>query len=68
MLGGLEHIIENGIKYRQIKSSVDARREAEIIFAQIEGGIMMAKVSDDVKVLHRVLDNLRAHIETNLKA
>ena len=68
MLGGLQHIIQNGIDHGQLKSSVDARREAEVMFAQIEGGIMMSKVSDDVKMLHRVLDSLKWHIETNLKA
>ena len=68
MLCGLQHIIQNGIDHGQLKSSVDARREAEVMFAQIEGGIMMSKVSDDVKMLHRVLDSLKWHIETNLKA
>lgn len=67
MLGGLEHILQNGIRHKELRPSLDARREAEIIFAQIEGGIMMAKVSDDVKILNRVLDNLRAYIDTQLK-
>ena len=68
MLGGLQHIIQKGIEHGQLKSCLNARREAEVMFAQIEGGIMMAKVSDDVKMLHHVLDNLREHIETNMKA
>jgi TetR/AcrR family transcriptional regulator, transcriptional repressor for nem operon len=68
MLGGLQHIIQKGIEYGQLKSCLHARREAEVMFAQIEGGIMMAKVSDDVKMLHHVLDNLREHIETNMIA
>ena len=68
MLCGLEQILQNGIDHKELKSSLDARREAEIIFAQIEGGIMMAKVSDEIKLLNRVLDNLRLYIETHLKA
>lgn len=68
MLGGLQHIIQNGIDRNELKASLDTRREAEIIFAQIEGGIMMAKVSDEVKLLNRVLDNLKLYIDTHLKA
>ena len=67
MLSGLEHIIENGIKYKEFKSAVEPRREAEIIYAQIEGAIMMAKLSDDVNLLNRILDNLRSYIDAQLK-
>lgn len=67
MLDGLEQIIQNGITHREFRTGVNARREAEIIYAQIEGGIMMAKVSDDVKLLNRILDNLRGYIDTQLK-
>jgi TetR/AcrR family transcriptional regulator, transcriptional repressor for nem operon len=66
MLGGLEQIIRNGIKYKELKSTLQPRREAEIIYAQIEGGIMMAKLSDDVNMLNRVLDSLRTYIDTQL--
>lgn len=63
MLGGLQRILQNGIEHKELRADLDTRREAEIIFAQIEGGIMMAKVSDDVKMLNRVLDNIRQHIQ-----
>ncbi|HYC27318.1 MAG TPA: TetR/AcrR family transcriptional regulator [Chitinophagaceae bacterium] len=66
MLGGLEHIIRNGIKYKEFKSTAQPRQEAEIIYAQIEGGIMMAKLSDDVNMLNRVLDSLRNYINNQL--
>ena len=67
MLNGLKHIIQSGIKHKEFKPIIDAGREAEIIFAQIEGGIMMAKVSDDVKILNRLLDNLRSYIDSSFK-
>ncbi|HEY0679559.1 MAG TPA: TetR/AcrR family transcriptional regulator [Chitinophagaceae bacterium] len=67
MLNGLKHIIQSGIKHKEFKPSIDPGREAEIIFAQIEGGIMMAKVSDDVKILNRLLDNLRSYIDSSFK-
>lgn len=66
MLGGLESIIQNGIRYKEFKASVQPRREAEIIYAQIEGAIMMAKLADDVNLLNRILDNLRTYIDNSL--
>ena len=67
LLNGLQLILENGITHGELKSSLNARKEAEIIFAQIEGGLMMAKVSDDAKLLYSVMDNLKHYIDTHLK-
>jgi TetR/AcrR family transcriptional regulator, transcriptional repressor for nem operon len=67
LLGGIEQVILNGIKYNEFKPGVDAKREAEIIYAQIAGAMMMAKAADDVKLLNRILDNLRSYIDTRLK-
>lgn len=67
LLNGLQQIIELGIAMGEIKPSVNSRKASEMIFAQIEGGIMMAKVSDDVTLLNSVLDNLKIYIETNVK-
>lgn len=68
MLNGLQQIIDLGIAMQEIKSSVNSRKVAEMIFAQIEGGIMMAKVTDDVQLLNSVLDNLKDYIENHLKS
>jgi len=67
MLGGLQQIIELGKAMQEIKLSLNSRKVAEMIFAQIEGGIMMAKVSDDVNLLNSVLDNLKIYIDTYIK-
>ena len=67
LLKGLQQIIEMGMAMHEIKASVNSRKAAEMIFAQIEGGIMMAKVSDDVGLLHSMMDNLKNYIDTNLK-
>jgi AcrR family transcriptional regulator len=67
MLTGLQKIIELGISTGELKEEVNPRKIAEIIFAQIEGGIMMAKVSDDVKLLNNILDSLKIYIETQVK-
>lgn len=66
-LAGIEQIIQNGIKYKEFKATVDPKKEAEIIYAQIAGAIMMAKLADDVNLLNRILDNLRSYIDAQLK-
>ena len=67
MLNGLQQIIEFGISVGELKETVNSRKASEMIFAQIEGGIMMSKVSDDVNLLNSVLENLRMYIETHIK-
>jgi TetR/AcrR family transcriptional regulator, transcriptional repressor for nem operon len=64
MLGSLQYLIKLGIQEGAFRSDLNVKKEAELIFAQIEGGIMMAKVLDDVTVLNRLLDNLKNRIET----
>lgn len=64
MLGSLQGIIQRGMKEKQFQPKLDARKEAEMIFAQIEGGIMMARISDDETILHRLLDQLEHHVRT----
>jgi AcrR family transcriptional regulator len=67
MLGSLQHILKMGIQEKSFRSDLNIKKEAELIFAQIEGGIMMAKVSDDVTMLNRLLDNLKERIEKEYK-
>jgi hypothetical protein len=38
-------------------------REAEMIYALIEGGIMMSKLSGNPKILNRLLDSMKQQIE-----
>ena len=67
MLGGLQQIIDTGVSRQEFKDGISSRRIAEMMFAQIEGGIMMSKVTDDVNLLNSVLDNLRLYIDSNIK-
>jgi TetR/AcrR family transcriptional repressor of nem operon len=64
MLGVLQKILEKGIREKDFRCDLEVKKEAELIYAQIEGGIMMAKVSDDVTILNRLLDNLKHRVET----
>lgn len=63
MLGSLQHILKKGIEEGSFRKDLNVKKEAEMIFAQIEGGIMMAKVLDEVTVLNRLLDNLKYRME-----
>lgn len=63
MLHSLQRILKKGVDNGEIKPEIDIKKEAEVIYAQIEGGIMMAKVSDDVSMLNRMLDNLKEYMK-----
>ena len=64
MLGSLQHTLKRGIEEGAFRKELNIKKEAELIFAQIEGGIMMAKVLDDGTVLNRLLDSLKHRMET----
>ncbi|SRR6266700_488937 len=66
LLGILKAYFAAGITAREFKKSIIPEKEAELFFALVEGGIMMAKVMDDHHVLNRILDNLKEHIDRNL--
>jgi TetR/AcrR family transcriptional regulator, transcriptional repressor for nem operon len=60
------HVIEKGIAYKQIKKTVDAKQLATLIFASLEGAIMMSKLSNsakDMKLVLAYLNNLVDDIE-----
>ncbi len=63
MLASICSIIEKGQEHYEFKQSIDAVKEAEMIYAQIEGGIMMAKLADEPGILNRILDTIKKDIE-----
>jgi len=63
MLDSLEYIIQKGIEYKEFRQDISASKEAEIFYALIEGGIMMSKLSDNPKILNRLLDTIKQQIE-----
>ncbi len=64
MVSSLAYIIANGIEKGQFNKEVQAEREAEVIFAMIEGAIMMSKLADDPRVLNRILNLLKQRVDT----
>ena len=67
MLQSLEYIIQKGIDNKQLNASLNASREAELFFATLEGAIMMAKLSDNPKLLNRILDTMKLQVESWIK-
>lgn len=68
MLDSLMKIFQDGKKKAEFKSSIQPQREAENMYALIEGSIVMAKINDNPAILHRTLDRIREHIENELAA
>jgi AcrR family transcriptional regulator len=68
MLNSLVQIFQSGKKNGEFKENIQPQREAEMMYALIEGAIVMAKINDNPTILHRILDRIGDHIETNLLA
>ena len=64
MLGSLAYIITKGIEKGDFKADLQPEQEAEVIFAMIEGAIMMSKLADNPRVLNRVLNLLKQRVDT----
>jgi TetR/AcrR family transcriptional repressor of nem operon len=56
-------VLNNGIKYKQIKADIDTEFYATIIIASLEGAIMMSKLRGNNDDIRRVL----THLEQQLK-
>lgn len=56
-------ILENGIRYKQIRSGIDKEFYATLIIASLEGAIMMGKLRGDGSDIKRVI----RHLESQLK-
>ena len=68
MLESLIRIFQLGKKNGEFKDTIQPMREAEMMYALIEGGIVMAKINDNPSILHRILDRIKEHIENNLSS
>lgn len=66
MLASLVQIFQAGKKSGELKKEINPQREGEMMYALIEGGIVMAKINDAPTILHRILDRIREHIEEDL--
>lgn len=63
LLQDLDHILRQGVRYGEFRPDLDTRAEAEMIFALIEGSVMMTKLMDKPGILKRNIDLLEARLE-----
>ena len=56
-------LLENGIKFKQIKSSIDTEYFATLIIASLEGAIMMSKLRGNDEDIKRVIIHLDAQLK-----
>lgn len=59
-------ILDNGVKYKQLKPAIDKGFYATVIIASLEGAIMMSKLrgnDEDIKHVIQHLENLICEIE-----
>lgn len=56
-------ILDNGVRYNQIKASVDKEFYATLIIASLEGAIMMSKLSGNNSDIKKVNKHLKQQIE-----
>lgn len=66
MLASLVQIFQQGKKNGEFKKDIQPQREGEMMYALIEGGIVMAKINDAPTILHRILDRIHDHIKMDL--
>jgi AcrR family transcriptional regulator len=57
-------ILENGIRYKQIKPQIDKEYYATLIIASLEGAIMMSKLRGDNEDIRRVIKHLEGVVKT----
>jgi AcrR family transcriptional regulator len=68
MLSTLVYLIEQGKKKGEFRAQVNAEETADIIYSQIEGGIMMSRTYGNSRKLNRLLDYLKSFIEKEIRA
>jgi len=56
-------ILENGVKYGQLKPDVDKEYYATIIIAALEGAIMMSKVRGDNEDIRKIIKHLESFVK-----
>ncbi len=66
--GLIRYVVDEGIKRRQIKPSVNSDYVATVIIATLEGGVMLAALYRDSQHLERVIHHVTEYIQTQLNA
>lgn len=56
---GVEVVLDDMIKQNQLDSAIDTKKSAHTIVAMIEGGVLLMKNQQDIKLLENVFDVIR---------
>jgi TetR/AcrR family transcriptional regulator, transcriptional repressor for nem operon len=57
-------ILDNGIRYKQLKADIDKEFYATVIIASLEGAIMMSKLRGNNDDIRRVVKHLEEQVKT----
>ena len=66
MLDALQRIVDLGIARGELRADLLPRQEAELIYAQITGGMVMSRAANDPRHLNRLLDSLKRYVQQEL--
>lgn len=67
MRGMLKHVLDEGVKRRQLKPSINTDYVTTFVIATLEGGIMLAALYRDRTHLDRVIHFVQEYIDAELK-
>lgn len=63
LFGAIVKILENGKRFKQIEAEADSHAFASLLFASIEGGVMMGKLSMSKRYFNPVMKHLKKELE-----
>jgi len=63
----MESLIADGIKSRQMRAGVDARRLANLIIATLEGALMISRLERNDEALRNAQEHLHAYMEAEVR-
>lgn len=66
LLDGLRRILARGVAGGEFRPDLNPMHEAEYLYAQIQGGILLSQTSGDPRVLNRLLDRLQDYVTHQL--
>jgi len=60
---GLIAIINQGVANKELSATINAEESAVTIFAMLEGGMMMSRVTGNVKYMHNIIKVLKVNLK-----
>ncbi|MEJ1239998.1 TetR/AcrR family transcriptional regulator [Chryseolinea sp. T2] len=67
MRDSIVRVLENGIRYNQLRTDIDVSEFATLMIASLEGAIMMSKLSGNDEDIKRVIAHLDKQVATLIR-